>query len=72
MGYIHSIKKDKNVRKNFYKSELKLILLKYNLNLFYLKNNFKYILFFKFIKRFHLSSSYSRLVNKCIITGRSR
>ena len=67
----HSIKKDKRVRLNVKKKEIKLILLKYQLNNINLNKKTKLIFHYKYLKNFHLNSSTSRIVNMCIHTGRS-
>lgn len=67
----HSIKKDKIVRKNFKKFEFRRYLLKYQLNNNNIKRKTKLILHYKNLKKFHLNSSSSRIVNTCIHTGRS-
>jgi len=72
MGYIHLIKKDKNVRVNFKKNELESIITKYNLANSNISKIKKYYIFFNFINKFHLSSSYARIVNRCAYVGRSR
>ena len=67
----HSIKKDKKVRVNFKKNEFKNWLLKYQLNNNNINKKIKLILYYKNLKKFHLNSSSSRIVNMCIFTGRS-
>jgi len=67
----NSIKKDIKKRNYFLKNEFKLILLKYQLNNNCLARNIKLIFHYKFLKKFHLDSSKTRLVNICIETGRS-
>jgi hypothetical protein len=71
MGYKHKIKKDKIMRNFFEKKELNNILLKYYINNNNIDINFKNSVFFKFLKNFHLNSSSSRIVNRCIMTGKS-
>ena len=65
----HSIKKDKKTRNYAKKNELRLLLLKYQLNS--LDKKIKLIFHFKHLKKFHLNSSSSRIVNMCMYTGRS-
>jgi len=71
MGRYHLVKKDKRVRLNFKKNELFFIVTKYNLSS-NLKLSYKYFIFFNFINKFHLSSSYARIVNRCVIIGKAR
>ena len=73
MGYKHKIIKDKMHRKFFFKNELNVIMFHYFNNL---PNNQidhfkKSLYFFKFIKRYHLNSSRSRIVNRCLFSGKS-
>lgn len=67
----NSIKKDIKKRKFVAKNEFKLILLKYQLSNSMLKKSIKLIFHYKFLKKFHLDSSKTRLVNICLETGRS-
>jgi hypothetical protein len=67
----NSIKKDIKKRNFFLKNEFNLILLKYQMNNINLNKNVKLIFHYKFLKKFHLDSSKTRLVNICIETGRS-
>lgn len=67
----NSIKKDIKKRKFVLKNEFKLIMLKYQLNNIFLKKKIKLIFHYKFLKKFHLDSSKTRLVNLCLETGRS-
>jgi len=67
----YSIKKDKKIRVNVKKNEFKQYLLKYQLNNNNLEKKIKLILHYKNLKKFHLNSSSSRIVNTCIYTGRS-
>ncbi len=71
MGSFYKKKKDKNVRENFKKSEVKLLLFKF---LYFSNNNKNHKQFYayEFIKKFHLNSSSSRIRNRCVYTGRSR
>ena len=70
MGYKHKLKKDLKTRQFFKKSEMKNIILKYYINTdIYIE--YKKYFFFKFLKNFHLNSSSSRIVNRCVITGRA-
>ena len=70
MGYRHKLKKDYINRKFFNKNEFNSIILKYYNNSD-IDNKYKYYIFYKFLKKFHLNSSSSRIVNRCIITGRA-
>lgn len=67
----NSIKKDIKKRNFFLKNEFKNLLLKYQLNNNRLQKSIKLIFHYKFLKKFHLDSSKTRLVNICIETGRS-
>jgi len=71
MGYKHKINKDNITRQFFGKSELNKIILKYYINNTNINNDYKNLLFYKFIKNFHLNSSSARIVNRCIMTGKS-
>lgn len=65
------IKKDKKFRENFKKKEMRIIFYKYLL--FSTKNlDYKRFHAFTFIRKFHLNWSSSRVVNRCIYTGRSK
>lgn len=67
---IFKIKKDKKIREYYKRKEFKLLLYKYTA--FSCNNiNYKRYYVFKFIKKFHLNSSKSRVVNRCLFTGRS-
>lgn len=70
MGYKHKLQKDVETRIYFNKNELNCILLKYYYNTS-IKKKYKNFIFYKFIKKFHLNSSSSRIVNRCIMTGRA-
>lgn len=67
---LRKIKKDRIVRKNNFKNEFNLLINKYNLN-----NNllfkYKYYIFFKMMRKFHLNSSICRIKNTCVISGRT-
>jgi len=67
----HSIKKDRKIRSNVVKQELKNMLLKYQLNNLNIEKQIKLMLHQKHLRNFHLNSSSSRIVNLCIHTGRS-
>jgi len=71
MGFKHKINKDKMVRQFFFKSELNKIILKYYINNTDMNMDFKNFLFYKFLRNFHLNSSSARIVNRCILTGKS-
>ncbi len=71
MGFRHKIKKDIVNREFFKKSEFNKIILKYYINNHNVDLDYKNLLFYKFIKNFHLNSSSSRIVNRCVFTGRS-
>lgn len=72
--------KDKNVRRNFKKNEINLIMYKYSMNWDIKKEdknllnklNYKNFYFYNFIKKFHLNSSSARINNRCIFTSRTR
>jgi len=70
MGYKHKLVKDFRNRKFFNKNEFNCILLKYynNVNI---QEKYKIYIFYRFLKKFHLNSSSSRIVNRCIMTGRA-
>lgn len=73
MGYRHKISKDKLHRQFFLKNELNVIMLHYfstlpNSQIDHFK---KSLYFFKFIRRYHLNSSRSRIVNRCLYSGKS-
>src|SRR4029079_14642784 len=70
MGSKNKLKKDLNTRKFFKKSEMKNIIFKYYINT-NIDIEYKKFFFYKFIKKFHLNSSSSRMVNRCVITGRA-
>lgn len=70
MGYKHKIKKDFRNRLFFNKNEFNFIILKYYNNVD-IDIKYKYYIFYKFLKQFHLNSSSSRIVNRCIMTGRA-
>jgi hypothetical protein len=70
MGFKHKLKKDLINRKFFNKNEFNFIFLRY-INNIDIDKKYKYYFFFKFLKKFHLNSSSSRIVNRCIITGRA-
>jgi hypothetical protein len=67
----HNIKKDIKKRKLVLKNELKMTLLKYQLNNNNLEKKIKLLFHYKFLKKFHLDFSRTRLVNICLETGRS-
>ena len=70
MNKIEKVKKDKKVRVLFKKNELFIILFKYGILMNNEKNN-KNFYYLKFIKKFHLNWSSSRIVNRCIYTTRA-
>lgn len=65
------IKKDKKIRDKVQRNEKNVLLYKYLLFNSLSKKN-KHFYFFNFIKKFHLNSSSSRVINRCIYTGRSK
>ena len=71
MGYIHKINKDKKSRYYFNKKELNLVFNKYTISCKDISRKHKLYFWSKFIYRYHLNSSSSRIVNTCVITGRS-
>jgi ribosomal protein S14 len=70
MGFKHKIKKDIKNRVFFNKNEFNCILLKYFNNID-IDMKYKYYLYYKFLKKFHLNSSSARIVNRCVMTGRA-
>jgi len=72
MGLYHKIKKDKLMRKYVAKNELNSILLRYNFKSEFITLKKKAIIFYWFLRKFHLTSSISRIVNFCIVTGKAR
>ena len=70
MNKLEKIKKDKNTRILFEKNELFFILYKYGI-LVNKKKKFKNFYYLNFIKKFHLSWSSSRVVNRCLYTSRA-
>lgn len=70
MGYLHKINKDKAVRNYFNNNEMEKILLNYYINVS-IDKRYKFFIYYKFVKSFHLNSSSSRIVNICLKTGRS-
>jgi len=68
---LRKIEKDKLVRKNNLKNEMFLLVNKYNLNVNTLLFKYKYYIYFKIMRRFHLNSSISRIKSTCIISGRT-
>jgi small subunit ribosomal protein S14 len=70
MGYKYKLKKDSMTRDFFKKNEMNNLLFKYYLNS-NLDFKYKSYFFYKFLYRFHLNSSSSRVVNRCLITGRA-
>ena len=66
----YKIKKEKLIRPFAIKREFGRVMSKYHFQV--LKNQrYKLYLYYKILKRFHLRSSASRLVNMCVKTGRS-
>jgi len=70
MGHIHKLNKDYTMRSFFSKREIYNILLKYYINTT-IHDDYKKYFFYKFINRFHLNSSSSRVVNRCLLTSRA-
>jgi hypothetical protein len=70
MGFKHRLKKDMRNRIFFDKNEFNFLLLKYYNNVD-IAIEYKSYFFFKFMKKFHLNSSSSRIVNRCSMTGRA-
>jgi small subunit ribosomal protein S14 len=70
MGYKHKLKKDLINRNFFKKSEMSNLVFKYYLNS-NLDHKYKKYFFYKFVYKFHLNSSSSRIVNRCLLTGRA-
>jgi len=69
MTLIAKLQRDKVYRREFKRKELSFLLLKYSIY----NNNKRYkkILFHKFIRRFRLNWSRTRIVNKCMFSGRA-
>lgn len=67
----NKIKKDLKKREFVIRSAFKNQLLKYQMSNNNLNKKIKLIFHYKFLKRFHLDSSKTRLVNLCRKTGRS-
>jgi len=70
MGHVHKLNKDYNMRVFFKKNEISNVLFKYYINTT-LDMHYKKYFFYKFINRFHLNSSSSRVVNRCLVTSRA-
>ena len=71
MGYKHKLNKDFVNRKFFLKNELNCVMLSYFNKTVDLDYFYKCYFFYKFLNSFHLNSSSSRIVNRCIRTGRA-
>ena len=71
MGFKHKLYKDYKGRYFFEKNELNIVLLSYCMKLTNIGFQNKAYLYFKFLRNFHLNSSSSRIVNRCLLTGRS-
>jgi hypothetical protein len=67
----NKIKKDMRKRQFVAKNAFKNQLLKYQMSSNNLNKKIKLIFHYKFLKKFHLDSSKTRLVNLCRKTGRS-
>lgn len=65
------IRKDLVVRENFNKNEYNWMLMKYNMSLYFLDYKFKNWVFLKYMRRFHLNSSMSRINSICLLSGRA-
>ena len=70
MGHIHKSSKDYRMRDFFSKNEINNIVLKYYVNAPFDVDHKTYF-FYKFLNRFHLNSSSSRVVNRCLLTSRA-
>jgi len=70
MGHLHKLNKDYNMRFFFFKGELDNVVFKYYINTA-LDADYKKYMFYKFLNRFHLNSSSSRIVNRCLVTSRA-
>ena len=70
MGHLHKLKKDYSMRFFFAKTEVYNVLFKYYMNTM-LDTEYKKYFFYKFVNRFHLNSSSSRIVNRCLVTSRA-
>lgn len=71
MSVINKLKRDKQTRKFFLKTEFNINLMKYNIVSKTLDYDSKCIIYQQFIDRFHLNSSSSRINNRCLFSGRS-
>lgn len=71
MSKITKFRKDKKNRDKFFRNELKILVYKYGL-FGNIEKEHKQFYLYKFIQRFHLNWSMSRIVNKCLYTGRTR
>ena len=70
MNKITKLKKDKNFRKNFQRKELFILLNKYNVwstN----EKKIKQFYYYNYLKKFHLTYSKSRIVNRCLFSTRA-
>jgi len=70
MGYQYKVIKDYNGRKFFLKNEMNMKIFKYYNKVLLLDIKKAYI-YYKFLKKFHLNSSSSRMVNRCLYCGRA-
>lgn len=70
MGTKIKVHKDYISRNFFLKNEMNIKLMKYYTKVLLLDVSKGYV-YYKFLKKFHLNSSSSRLVNRCLYTGRA-
>jgi hypothetical protein len=71
MNEVKKFEKDFAVRKNFKRKELSIILYKYGTAMNKQKKG-KAFFYFNLVRKFHLNWSSSRVVNKCLYSGRTR
>ena len=67
---IYGLEKDKRTRYFWSKNELNMIAFKYIISSD-LSKEYKQYIYHKFLKKFHLNSSQSRIVNRCVFCSRS-
>jgi ribosomal protein S14 len=68
---VRRIVKDDKVRKNFFKNEYNWMLMKYNMSLYFLDYKYKNLIFFKYMRKFHVNASMARINSICLISGRA-
>ena len=68
---LRRIIKDYKVRQKFSKNEYNWMIMKYNMSLSFLDYKYKNYIFFKYMRKFHVNSSMSRINSICLISGRA-